>query len=51
MNGNGLITKLYTWIFAPYNDDSTTVADWFGALLLVLVANFLWATVVRQTIE
>lgn len=51
MNGNGLVTKIYSWVFAPFNDSETTVTEWFGALLLILVANFLWATVVRQTIE
>jgi len=46
----GLITKIYSWVDWQPNSKGTTL-DWFAGLILILLASFLWSTVVRQTIE
>lgn len=45
--GNGLITKIFNWIWHPSNS-SETLTDWGAGLVVVLIASFLWATVVHQ---
>lgn len=47
---DGILSRLLDWILHPINsaEDSGTVADWFGFLVLVLIASFLWKTVVDQ---
>lgn len=50
MNTNGLLSKFFAWGISPLNDD-TTIAQWAGGLVFVLVLSFLWATVVKQIVE
>jgi len=46
----GMIAKIFDWgTHASYDD--TTAADWLAGLVLVLIAAFLWATVVNHTIR
>jgi hypothetical protein len=47
----GLISKTLAWIRHPINDRSTDLADYFGFLVLVLLAGLLWSKVVKQTLE
>ncbi len=49
----GTISRMLDWLLHPYNsaDTSGTVADWFGFLVLVLIAAFLWKTVVDQIVK
>ena len=45
--GNGLIGKMFQWgTSASYSD--TTVSIWLAGLALVLIASFLWSTVVHD---
>jgi hypothetical protein len=43
----GLISKLYAWGISPLNDESS-INHWAAGLVLVLIAAFMWSTVVRQ---
>jgi hypothetical protein len=47
--GEGFISKIYSWVWHPSNDDST-LTDWAAGLVVVLILAFLWSTVIR-TIE
>lgn len=47
---SGLISKFFAWGTSPLNDD-TTIAQWAGGLVFVLVLAFLWSTVVRQVVD
>lgn len=49
---NGTLSRMLDWLMHPINaaEDSGTVADWFGFLILVLIASFLWKTVVDQIV-
>lgn len=49
MNGNGLVSKIFSW------GNSASVSDtppevWIAGLGLVLVLAFLWSTVVRDVL-
>ncbi len=44
--GEGLITKIYSWVWHPGNSNET-MADYAGFLVLALIASFLWSTVVK----
>lgn len=45
--GEGLITKIFTWITNAANSDGTT-QDYAAGLVLIIVASFLWSTVVKM---
>lgn len=45
--GEGLITKIFTWIAHPGNSDET-LQDYAGFLALVLIVSFLWTTVLKH---
>ena len=45
--GEGLITKIYSWVWHPSNSQETT-SEWAMFLVLVLIVSFLWATVIRM---
>lgn len=48
--GNGLLGKIFQWgTSATYSD--TTVSIWLAGLALVLIAAFLWSTVVRDVLS
>lgn len=49
-NGEGLISKIFSWITHASYDDST-VQEWLYGLALILIVSFLWATVVHQVVE
>lgn len=44
--GEGIITKIYSWIWHPSNSDET-LTDWAAFLILALLAAYLWSTVIR----
>jgi hypothetical protein len=44
--GDGLISRIYGWIWHPSNSDET-VTDWAAFVVLVLIASFLWSTVIK----
>lgn len=46
----GIVSKSLAWIFHPTFADSDPV-DWFGFIVLVLLAGLLWTKVVKQTLE
>jgi hypothetical protein len=41
---------MFAWIEHPSKSGGDTL-DWFAGLVLILIASFLWSTVVRQTID
>ena len=43
----GIISQTLNWITHPLNADTNPV-DWAAGLFLILIAAFLWSTVVRQ---
>jgi len=43
----GGISKMFDWLWHP-SQDSGTVAQWMGGLMLILIASFLWATVINK---
>lgn len=46
MNGQGIITKIFSWILHP-GQSNEQLSDWAAFLVLALIAGFLWSTVVR----
>ena len=46
----GVISKIFDWLRHPGNSNGT-ILEWTAGLILVLIISFLWATVVKQTIE
>jgi hypothetical protein len=44
--GEGIVTKIYTWIWHPSNSNETLM-DWFAFFVLVLIASYLWSTVIK----
>lgn len=42
----GIFSKLLGWLSLPANTD-TTVKDWLAFAALVLIASFLWSTVIK----
>ena len=47
--GNGIITKVITWVTHPYYGNET-ILEWTAGLALILAVSFLWSTVVKDTI-
>jgi hypothetical protein len=46
----GLISKLLDWLTNGAESDATPL-DWALGLVLILMASFLWSTVVRATVD
>ena len=48
-----MLSRILDWVLHPYNseEDSGKIADWFGFLLLVIIASFLWKTVVDEILK
>jgi hypothetical protein len=44
--GEGLITKIFSWIWSPSNS-TETLQDWAAFFVLALIAAYLWSTVVK----
>lgn len=44
--GEGLITKIYSWVWHPGNSEEP-LENWAAFLVLVLIASFLWSTVIK----
>jgi hypothetical protein len=45
--GEGIISKIYSWIWNPSNDDAT-IKDYAYGLVAVILLAYLWSTVVKQ---
>jgi hypothetical protein len=47
-----MLSRILDWGVHPINaaEQSGTVADWFGFLVLVLILSFLWKTVLNQIV-
>jgi len=45
--GEGIISKIYTWVWHPSNDEST-IEDWSLGLVAILAVAFLWSTVIKM---
>lgn len=45
--GEGLITKIFSWISHPYNSQEQ-LSDWAAFTMLALLAAYLWSTVIRE---
>lgn len=45
--GEGLISKIYKWVWHPSNSDETLM-DWGAGLLLVIIVSFLWSTIIKM---
>lgn len=43
---NGLITEIFNWGAHPSYSEGTT-ATWLAFLVLILIASFLWSTVIK----
>lgn len=43
--GQGLITKIYSWVWHPSNS-SETIYDWFAFFVAVVILSYLWSTVI-----
>lgn len=46
----GLVTKIFKWGNQPLTSEGTWQL-WGAGLVLILIASFLWSTVVREVIE
>lgn len=46
----GIISKIFDWMKHPANSN-TSILDWSAGLVLILMVSFLWATVVKQTVD
>lgn len=44
--GEGLITKIYAWVWHPSNS-SETVTEWIAFFIVVLILSYLWSTVIN----
>jgi hypothetical protein len=44
--GEGIITKIYSWVWHPSNS-SETVTEWAAGLIIILILSFLWSTVIK----
>ena len=49
-SGQGLITKIYTWVWHPSNS-SETIYEWFGFFVAVLILSYMWSTVIPIVTE
>jgi hypothetical protein len=45
--GEGIITKIYSWVWHPSNSNET-VMDWSAFFVLALIAGYLWSTVIKE---
>lgn len=43
--GEGLITKIYAWVWTPSNS-TETISNWIAFFVLALIASYLWSTVI-----
>lgn len=48
--GEGIITKIYSWIWHPGNSNET-ISDWAAFLALIIMISFLWTTVLKNIPE
>ena len=48
--GEGIISKIYTWVWHPSNS-SETLNEWGAGLVVILILAFLWSTVVNRMIQ
>ncbi len=44
--GEGIISKIYSWVWSPSNSNETLM-DWTAFFVLALIAAYLWSTVIR----
>lgn len=44
--GEGLITKIYSWVWHPSNS-SETITEWIAFFIVVLILSYLWSTVIN----
>jgi hypothetical protein len=48
MNGSGgLVSQILAWGTHPMASEGT-IGDWLAGIVLILIASFLWAQVIRQ---
>lgn len=47
----GLISTTLDWITHPSYDEGTDLTDWFGFVMLALIAAYLWSKVIRNTLK
>ena len=45
--GEGIISKIYSWVWHPSNDNSS-ITDWSYGLVAILILAFLWSTVIKM---
>jgi hypothetical protein len=45
-----VLTKVLGWFQYPVTSEGNTL-DWFGGLVLILVAAFLWTLVLRHIVD
>jgi hypothetical protein len=43
--GEGIISKIYSWVWHPGNSGET-LTDWLAFFVLALIAGYLWSTVI-----
>lgn len=46
----GIISKSLSWVFHPSFADADPI-DWFGFLIIFILAGMLWSKVLRQLVE
>lgn len=46
----GVLSRLIDWIEHPTFSEGTPT-EWVAGLVLVIIASFLWSTVVKQTVD
>lgn len=46
----GIISKSLSWVFHPTFADNDPL-DWFGFLIVAILAGLLWSKVLRQLVE
>lgn len=44
--GEGIVSKIYAWVWHPSNS-SETLTDWFAFFILALIVAYLWSTVIN----
>jgi hypothetical protein len=44
--GEGIISKIYAWVWHPGNS-TETLSDWAAFFVLALIAGYLWSTVIK----
>lgn len=46
----GLISQTLSWITHP-SESEGNISQWAAGLVLILIASFLWSTVIKQVVE